>query len=253
MLRERVPGDLLDPRTTPEAHLFAPSILARTQHLVRGVPDAHAVWVHARGVRGFAEPVAMIALGGCAYGAAIGAWNDQRLAAYVAVKLPVLLVLTALVNALLNALWARRFGLDLTFAQSLRSVLLAFGLAAIVLGSLAPIVLFLGLALPGPDAAAGRLGHNVLGLAHVAFVGWTGVLVVKRQLAWLATRTTATASGNRVVLAWLLVNLIVGAQISWNLRPWFGTPGMSVQFLRPEPFDGNFYESLYKMVVQDPR
>ena len=46
------------------------------------------------------------------------------------------------------------------------------------------------------------------------------------------------------MIAWLLVNLIVGAQISWNLRPWFGTPGMSGEFLRPEPFDGNFYESL---------
>jgi hypothetical protein len=162
-------------------------------------------------------------------------------------------VLTALLNALLNALWARRFGLDLTFGQSLRSVLLAFGLAAIVLGSLAPIALFLDLAVPGPSADDGRLGHNVLGLAHVAFIGWTGVQVVKRQLDWLATRTAAGASGHHVVIAWLLVNLIVGAQISWNLRPWFGTPGMSVQFLRPEPFDGNLYESLYKMVVQDPR
>ena len=171
-------------RTTHEAPLlFALSIQARTQHLVRGAHDAHAFWIDARGLRGFVEPVAMIALGGAAYGAAIGAWNDPRLAAYVAIKLPVLLVLTALVNALLNALWAQRFGLDLTFAQALRSVLLAFGLAAIVLGSLAPIVLFLGLAVPGPDAVDGRLGHNVLGLAHVVFVGWTGVHVVKRQLA----------------------------------------------------------------------
>lgn len=233
--------------------MLAPSILDRTQHLVRGVPDAHAVWVFAHGLRSFFEPIAMIALGGAAYGAAIGAWNEPLLAAYVAIKLPVLLVLTALVNALLNALWARRFGLDLTFAQSLRSVLLAFGLAAIVLGSLAPIVLFLGLFVPGPTQVDGRLGHNVVGLAHVGFIAWTGVLVVERQLTWLATRSTAAASGHRVVIAWLVINLIVGAQISWNLRPWFGTPGMSVEFLRPSPFDGNFYESLYKMIVQDPR
>jgi len=233
--------------------VLASSLLDRTQHLVRGVADAHAVWVFARGVRGFAEPVAMIALGGAAYGAAIGAWNEPRLAAYVAIKLPMLLVLTALVNALLNALWARRFGLDLTFAQSLRNVLLAFGLAAIVLGSLAPIVLFLGLVVPGPNEVDGRLGHNVVGLAHVVFIAWTGVLVVKRQLAWLATRSAAAAAGDRVVIAWLVVNLIVGAQLSWNLRPWFGTPGMSVEFLRPSPFDGNFYESLYEMIVQDPR
>lgn len=220
---------------------------------MRGTYDAHSFWIDARGLRGFVEPIAMIAVGGAAYGAAVGAWNDTRLAVFVAIKLPLLLLLTALVNAFLNALWARRFGLDLSFAQSLRSVLLAFGLAAIVLGSLAPIVLFLGLAVPGPEAIDGRLGHNVLGLAHVVFIGWTGVHVVKRQIAWLATRAQAVTSSKFVVIAWLLVNLFVGAQISWNLRPWFGTPGMSVEFLRPEPFDGNFYESLYKMIVQDPR
>jgi hypothetical protein len=76
---------------------------------------------------------------------------------------------------------------------------------------------------------------------------------VRRQLDWLASRASANASSGRVVVAWLLVNLIVGAQISWNMRPWFGTPGMSIQFLRPHPFDGTFYESLYKMIVQDPR
>lgn len=220
---------------------------------MRGLPDAHAVWIRSRGLRGYVEPVAMLVAGGAAYGAAIGAWHDPRLAAYVAVKLPVLLVLTALVDALVNALFARHFGLDLTFGQSLRSVLLAFALAAIVLGSLAPAVLFLSLVVPGPESAGGRLGHNVLGLAHVAFIAWTGVLVVRRQVAWLAERADIGASGRRVVAAWLLVNLIVGAQISWNLRPWFGTPGMAVEFLRPTPFDGNFYESLYKMIVQDPR
>jgi len=233
--------------------MLAPSILARTQVLVRGTGDAHEGWVLDRGARGYVEPILMIALGGGAYGAAIGAWNDPRLALYVAIKLPLLLVLTALVNALLNALWASRFGLDLTPGQSLRSVLLAFGLASIVLGSLAPIVLFVALAVPGPEVADGRLGHNVLGLTHVGFIAWTGVLVVKRQLAWLGSRAASGSAGGRVVAAWLLVNLIVGAQISWNLRPWFGTPGMAVEFLRPQPFDGNFYESLYKMVVQDPR
>lgn len=231
----------------------APPFLLRARELVRGTPGSSSPWVDAPGARGWLEPVAMIALGGAAYGASMGAWNDPRLAVYVAVKLPVLLVLTALVNALLNGLWARRFGLDLTFAQSLRSVLLAFGLAAIVLGSLSPIVMFFDRGVPPPWAPSGRLGHNVLGLVHVAFVAWAGVLVVRRQLAWIAGRASGSETGGRAVVAWLFVNLIVGAQLSWNLRPWFGTPGMSVEFLRPEPFDGNFYESFYKMVVQDPR
>lgn len=239
---------------SPHPFPVPPSALfVRARELVRGTPGSSSPWIDARGARGWVEPAALIALGGAAYGAAMGAWYDARLAVYVAIKLPVLLVLTALVNALLNGLWARRFGLDLTFGQSLRSVLLAFGLAAIVLASLAPIALFLDRAVPRPWQPDGRLGHNVLGLVHVAFVAFAGILVVRRQLAWLTDKTGAVASSGRVVLAWLVVNLIVGAQISWNLRPWFGTPGMSVEFLRPAPFDGTFYESLWKMIVQDPR
>jgi hypothetical protein len=45
------------------------------------------------------------------------------------------------------------------------------------------------------------------------------------------------------------VNLLVGAQISWNLRPWFGSPGMSVAFLREHPFDGTFYDSVFHMIL----
>jgi hypothetical protein len=230
--------------------VFAAPFLARTRDLVRGVPRAQEEWVLAKNARGFAEPLALLVAGSAAYGWTIGLWHGPLHAAYVAVKLPLLLVATALLNAVLNALWARRLQVDLSFGELLRSVLLAFALAAVVLGSFTPVVLFLDVALPGVADADAHLAHNVLGLAHVALVAWVGIQVVRRQIAWLEERAAAS---RLVVSTWLAMNLLVGAQLSWNLRPWFGTPGMGIEFLRPHPFDGSFYESIWKMLVQSPR
>jgi len=184
-----------------------------------------------------------------AYGAAMGAWRGPLLGAYVALKLPLLLVLTALFNAAVNGLFARHLGLELGFAQSLRAVLLSFGVAALVLGSLAPVFLFFDLALPGHDSERARLGHDVLGLSHVVLIAIAGTAAVLRQKRWLSEVFPGSPAGLRVVLAWLAVNLLVGAQLSWNLRPWFGTPGLEIEFLREDALRGSFYESVYKMVL----
>jgi hypothetical protein len=52
------------------------------------------------------------------------------------------------------------------------------------------------------------------------------------------------SAGTHTFLAWLIGNLFVGAQISWILRPYFVSPGLEVEFLRVDPFDGNFYEAV---------
>jgi uncharacterized membrane protein len=168
---------------------------------------------------------------------------------FVAVKLPVLLFATALADALLNGLWARRLGFDLSLGQSLRAVLLSFALASIVLGSLAPVVLLFDLALPGPESRDARLSHDVLGLAHVAAIACAGIMAVMRQHQWLRELHPSARGAGRLVVVWLAVNLVVGAQISWNLRPWFGSPGLEVEFLRAHPFEGTFYESVFRMLL----
>ena len=226
-----------------------PSLASRTGALLRGAPSTADGWIFSRSSAGYLEPLGLLAAGGGCYGAAMGLWRDPLLALYVAIKLPLLLVLTALTNALLNGLWARRLGLDLSFGQSLRAVLLAFGVAGIVLGSFAPIVLLFDATLPGPGSAHARVGHDVLGLSHVLLIALAGVAAVRRQRRWLHEAIPAARRDDRVVYAWLAVNLLVGAQLSWNLRPWFGTPGMEIEFLREDALHGTFYESVYLMVL----
>lgn len=223
------------------------SLPARTRDLFRGAPHAAESWIAARTGAGIIEPLLLIAVGGGLYGAAIGAWRAPLLAAYVAIKLPLLLVATAATDALLNGLWARRLGLDLTLGQSLRAVLLSFALASVVLGAFAPIVLFFDLTLPAPAARDAWTGHDVLGLAHVAAIACAGSVAVLRQHRWIRELHPGAPAAGRVVVLWLAINLFVGAQLSWNLRPWFGSPGMRVEFLREHPFDGTFYESVFRM------
>jgi hypothetical protein len=47
------------------------------------------------------------------------------------------------------------------------------------------------------------------------------------------------------MLAWLAGNGILGMQFSWILRPFFGTPRLTVQFLREDPMNGSFLEAVW--------
>ncbi len=59
---------------------------------------------------------------------------------------------------------------------------------------------------------------------------------------------TPIAPAHILFWAWLIGNLFVGAQISWILRPYFVSPGLKVEFLRVDPFDGNFYEAVFRAI-----
>jgi hypothetical protein len=48
------------------------------------------------------------------------------------------------------------------------------------------------------------------------------------------------------LLAWLGGNGFLGAQFSWILRPFFGTPTLEVAFLREDPMKGNFYQTVWR-------
>ena len=223
----------------------------RLRSVLQDRPDAAPSWVRRSGLRAFVEPLVLILVAGGAYGAAMGAWRSPELALYVALKVPALFFLCALLNALGNGLWARRLGLSISIGECLRAHLLSFALAALLLGSLAPVLGFFALAMPGPGDARARLAHDLLGLAHIGAIALAGTLAVARQPGWLAALDPHARTSRLVVAAWLALNLLLGAQLSWNLRPWFGSPGLPVSFLREHPFDGTFYESVFRMLIHE--
>jgi hypothetical protein len=56
------------------------------------------------------------------------------------------------------------------------------------------------------------------------------------------------AVARRVLLAWLAGNLFLGSQLCWILRPFIGRPGLAIEFFRPDPLRGNFYETLFTAI-----
>ena len=54
----------------------------------------------------------------------------------------------------------------------------------------------------------------------------------------------------RVLFAWLAVNLFLGSQLSWTLRPFIGSPLLPVEFFRAAALHGNFYENIFHSLLQ---
>lgn len=213
--------------------------------LCRGDVPALRRWLERPGWQHLGLCLLAIALGAGAFGAAVGSWRSPRQAAFNTLKLPLLFVLTAAGTGALNVILAKLAGVPLRARQSLLAVLLSFSLTALILGSLAPPVWLMAWSLPGVDSPEARLTHRVVLLATVAAVACAGVTANVRLFALLKNFETAPGQARRTLAGWLAANLFLGAQLSWNLRPFFGTPGMRVQLLRDDPFDGTFYEAVY--------
>jgi hypothetical protein len=86
-------------------------------------------------------------------------------------------------------------------------------------------------------------------LAHTTVIALGGVAANLRLLGWLE-RVCGRWAARRVLVAWLAGNLLVGAQLSYALRPFFGNPELPVQFLRPNPLEGNFYEAVWRVACR---
>src|SRR4030095_8731863 len=93
-------------------HMAADGLADRLQGVLQERPEASLAWVRRVGARAWLEPAALILVCGGVYRTAMGLWRAPLLALYVALKLPLLLLLTALGNALAYGLWARRLGLS---------------------------------------------------------------------------------------------------------------------------------------------
>jgi hypothetical protein len=211
-------------------------------------PDAN--WLDAPTPR----RVAWVALTACAglaiYGFTVGFWRDPVMGVYVAVKLPLLIALTLACNGLLNGLLGLLLGSGLGFRQSLLALLTSFALAAVILGSLAPVTFFLAWNAPPPDAAGAGNAHSAYLVTHTLLIGFAGITSNIHLHRLLAVKAPTPAAATATLLAWLGGNGFLGAQFSWILRPFFGSPRLKVEFLRLHPMDGNFYQSVWNAIDQ---
>jgi hypothetical protein len=212
---------------------------------LRSLLQPDAAWLddpHPRRICGVALATV---LGLAAYGFTVGWWRSPLMGVYVALKMPLLVACTLGCNGLLNALLGLLLGTGLGFRQSLLALLMSFAVAALILGSLAPITFFLAWNAPPPDSASAGMAHSAYLVTHTFLIGFAGIAANVHLHQLLAARAPNRSSATLTLLAWLAGNGFLGAQFSWVLRPFFGSPNLEVAFLRPDPLRGNFYESVW--------
>jgi hypothetical protein len=220
--------------------------------LLRGEADVIADWIAGWSALSALKHAVVIAAGAGAFGAAMGGWRALEQAAYAGVKLPLILLATAAGNGLLNGLLAPLLGLNLRLREAFAAVLTSFSLAAVILGAFSPLMAFLVWNLPPlkPDEPATTAAHSVMLLTLVAVIALAGITANMRLLQLLRRLGGSDAAARKILLAWLAVNLLLGSQLSWNLRPFIGTPSLPVEFLRDGAFHGNFFESVFHSIRQ---
>ena len=124
-------------------------------------------------------------------------------------------------------------------------MLASFAILAATVGGLAPVAVFLMINLPPATAADSWQGANTLIVLHTLIIACAGVAATLR-LHGLLKSSAGPLAAKKILLVWLTANLFFGAQLSWNLRPYFGSPDLPVRILRENPFDGTFYGAVYR-------
>jgi len=212
--------------------------------LLQGDPDQIAPWLEESSVRWAAVCLLVVLLGSGLYGFTVGLWRAPVQALYTGVKFPLLIFLTCAGNALLNGILAQLFGSGLGFRQTSLAILMSFALTSIVLAALSLVSLFVLYNTPPLDSKETLLGHSVVLLTHVFFIAGAGVIANQRLYRLLEKVSPRRMVARRVLAGWLGGNFLLGSQLAWVLRPFIGSPSLPIEFLRPDPLRGNFYEAV---------
>ena len=216
--------------------------------LCRGSRGLLQDWLTKNPIHSLRFCIPAIILGSGAYGFTMGLWQGWTMASYVAIKFPLVIFATLLVNGMINGMLAMALGSGISFRQSLQFLLAGFALMSIILLSLSPVALFIVFHAPEPTDPGARQWHSIILLSHTLMIAYAGIVSHRSLLGQARDFATTPAHGTRTYFVWLVGNLFVGAQISWIMRPFFGSPGLDVQFLRDQPMNGSFYDTVWKSI-----
>lgn len=214
--------------------------------LCRGDRDLINKWMEQSPAFILLRTLPLILLGCGSYGLSMGLWQGWEMASYAGLKFPLVVVATLTMNALINGMFAMVLGSGISFRQSMQFLFTAFAICSLILGALSPITI--GMALQGPhtEGADARTFHSITLLTHVFMISYAGIVSHSILLGALKEYALTKRAAIQTFIAWLLGNLFVGAQIGWISRPFFGSPGAPIEFLRENKFDSSFYESVFR-------
>ena len=218
--------------------------------LCRGDPEVLCEWLEKDKSSKIFSCVFWTLIGSSIYGSTIGIWRAPLQAAYVAIKFPLLILLVTTGNALINGMLAQLYGARISFRQSYLSVLMSFATLSIIFLSLSPLSYFLVYSCHPMGSEGAESAHRIIILFDVLVIAFSGIISNTNLYRLLRHITGSAIKGKQIIFSWLAVNLLLGGQLSWIMRPFIGTPKSPVQFIRGDALDGNFFESVIESVVE---
>jgi hypothetical protein len=213
-------------RTAPAQPTTAASVITQSRDaLTVGLAD-HPWWAGPRLVAILA-PIVGIASGSFS----VDTPGRAALMLFAAIKMPILLLATAAFCVPPFFVMHAALGVRRDFPISLRAVLAAQAVTAIVLAALAPLI-------PVYYTAIDDKSLAVLGCGLCFAAAALCSLLVPARMFRLAGLTTPTHRA--LVVCWFVLYAFVGIQLGWMLRPFVGSPDIPPAFLRDDPFTNGY-------------
>jgi len=182
------------------------------------------------------------------YGAIIGSSNSWLQALTSAVKLPALYLITLIICLPTLYFFDILFGSKLDFRQYFALLLTTIGIISVLLFGFAPVTLFFLISIPGYEF------FLLLNVFILALTGFIGVRLFYQGMRSLTSpvhenQPSENQQRTRLLQFWLVLYGLVGSQLGWTLRPFFGAPGEPFQLFRSE-IESNFYAQIWIILTR---
>jgi hypothetical protein len=177
------------------------------------------------------------------YGAIIGSYSGGLQIISSAIKLPALYLITLIICLPTLYFFDILFGSKLGFKQYVTMALTAVSVISVLLFSFAPVVLFFLISVKGYDF------FLLLNVLIMGITGGVGVRLFYKGMRDMVNGPEAIEHSlrQRLLKGWVILYALVGSQLGWTLRPFFGSEGELFQIFRPE-INGNFYAKVLESI-----
>lgn len=191
------------------------------------------------------------------YGLIIGASNSWLQSASSAIKLPALYLITLVICLPTLYFFDILMGSSLQFAQYLALMLTTVSVISVLLFAFAPVTLFFLISIRDYNffLFINLVIFSITGLVGVSLFYQAMQTVVRPAVLKVRDADPRDPEPShqdmrqRLLKGWLVLYALVGSQLGWTLRPFFGAPDQAFQLFRPE-IEGNFYQQVIIIVLK---
>lgn len=190
-------------------------------------------------------------LGSVMYGVVFGIWRSPLQAVLSAIKMPVFMLTLTAFSVVINTMLAQVVGgVTLTFRKVSVCIVLSLTITAIVMGSLSPVMLFFTFQFPAVSHPEAMNSYRTLLVLNTLMIGVSGVIGNACLFRLLEGITASRKIAARVLISWILVTGLVGAELAWIMSPFLARPDIPVPFFNPNALQSNFFEYLMKTITE---